>query len=176
MSDSVWLYGLYSARLFCPWNSLGKSTRVGCHALLQGIFPTQGSNPGLLYCGQIFYHWATREVQINTITSLNKVHFHQSHRHHFVTSIQWGLDHRKGEASLFQGVGSEFKNPCRRIHSGSARPPCCVQRPPGSPLETQGYDKYMKNDAFHLFSYQKGRYLLNKPAGSTDLHPINLAS
>ena len=32
----------------CPWDSLGKNTGVGCHALLQGIFPTQGSNPHLL--------------------------------------------------------------------------------------------------------------------------------
>ena len=44
------LQGLQPARLLCPWNSPGKNTRVGCHALLQGIFPNQGSNPGLLYC------------------------------------------------------------------------------------------------------------------------------
>ena len=31
----------------CPWDSLGKDTGVGCHMLLQGIFPTQGSNPRL---------------------------------------------------------------------------------------------------------------------------------
>ena len=37
----------------CPWNSPGKSTGVGCHSLLQGIFPTQGSNPALLHCRQI---------------------------------------------------------------------------------------------------------------------------
>ena len=36
-------------------NSLGKNTRVGCHALLQGIFPTQGSNPDLLHCRRILY-------------------------------------------------------------------------------------------------------------------------
>ena len=35
--------------------SPGKNTRVGCQALLQGIFPTQGSNPGLLHCRQILY-------------------------------------------------------------------------------------------------------------------------
>ena len=35
-----------------PWDSPGKSTGVGCHFLLQGIFPTQGSNPGLLHCRQ----------------------------------------------------------------------------------------------------------------------------
>ena len=32
-----------------PWNFPGKSTEVGCHLLLQAIFPTQGSNPGLLH-------------------------------------------------------------------------------------------------------------------------------
>ena len=31
----------------------GKNTGVGCHFLLQGIFPTQGSNPGLQYCRQM---------------------------------------------------------------------------------------------------------------------------
>ena len=34
--------------LLCPWDSPGKDTGVGCHFLLQGIFPTQGSNPRLL--------------------------------------------------------------------------------------------------------------------------------
>ena len=37
-------------------DSPGKNTRVGCHALLQGIFPTQESNPGLLHCRWILYH------------------------------------------------------------------------------------------------------------------------
>ena len=39
-------------------NSPGKNTGVGCHALLQGIFQTQGSNPGLLHCRQILYHFS----------------------------------------------------------------------------------------------------------------------
>jgi len=34
-------------------DSPGKNTGVGCHALLQGIFPTQGLNSGLLHCRQI---------------------------------------------------------------------------------------------------------------------------
>ena len=38
------------------WDFPGKNTRVGCHTLLQGIFPTQGSNLGLLHCRQILYH------------------------------------------------------------------------------------------------------------------------
>ena len=48
MSDSLQPYGPKPARLLCPWDSPGKNTGVGCHALLQGIFPTQGWNPGLL--------------------------------------------------------------------------------------------------------------------------------
>ena len=39
-----------------PWNSAGKNTGVGSLSLLQGIFPTQGSNPGVLHCRQILYH------------------------------------------------------------------------------------------------------------------------
>ena len=42
-------------RLLHPWDSPSKNTRVGCHFLLQGIFLTQGSNPGLLHCRQILY-------------------------------------------------------------------------------------------------------------------------
>ena len=44
--------GLQPAELLCLWNSISKNTGVGCHFLLQGIFPTQGLNPcffGLLY-------------------------------------------------------------------------------------------------------------------------------
>ena len=38
VSDSLQPYGLWPARLHCPWDSPGKNTGVGCHALLQGIF------------------------------------------------------------------------------------------------------------------------------------------
>ena len=48
--------GLQPARLLCPWDSPGKNTGVGCHAPLQGVFPTQGSNSGLPYCSRILYH------------------------------------------------------------------------------------------------------------------------
>ena len=41
----------------CSWGFLGKSTGVGCHFLLQGIFPAQGSNPGI--AGRHFTIWAT---------------------------------------------------------------------------------------------------------------------
>ena len=55
MPDSLRPHWLGPTRLPCPWDSLGKNTGVGCHALLQGIFPNQGSNPGLLHCRQILY-------------------------------------------------------------------------------------------------------------------------
>ena len=50
MSDSSRSHGLYS-----PWNSPEQNTGVGSLSLLQGIFPTQGSNPGLLHCRRILY-------------------------------------------------------------------------------------------------------------------------
>ena len=43
-----WSYGLLPARLHCPWDSIGKNTGVGCHALLQGTFWPQGWNLHLL--------------------------------------------------------------------------------------------------------------------------------
>ena len=46
--DSLRPHGLQPARLLYPWDFPGKNTGVGCHFLLQEIFLTQGSNPGLL--------------------------------------------------------------------------------------------------------------------------------
>ena len=56
MSDSLQPHGLELNRLFCPWNSPGKNTGTGYHFLLQEIFPTHGSNLGLLHCRQTLYH------------------------------------------------------------------------------------------------------------------------
>ena len=56
VSNSLGPHGLQPTRLLCLWNSPGKNTGVGCHALLQGIFPTQGWNPGLPRCRRILYH------------------------------------------------------------------------------------------------------------------------
>ena len=54
----VWLFvapWTLAIRLLCLWNSLGNNNGVGCHFPLQGIFLTQGSNPGLLHWRQILY-------------------------------------------------------------------------------------------------------------------------
>ena len=42
-------------RLLCPWDSPGKNTGLGCHALPPGIFPIQGWNPGLPPCRRTLY-------------------------------------------------------------------------------------------------------------------------
>ena len=52
-------------KMMKEWNDTG----VGCHSLLQGIFPTQGLNLGFLHCRQILYHRATREVKWRSCNS-----------------------------------------------------------------------------------------------------------
>ena len=91
VSDSLQLHGLWPSRLLCPWDSPGKSTGVGCYFLLQGIFPTQESNPGFLHCRQMLYPlshliagrcftlWATREAQgalLNTGSNISSLDLH----------------------------------------------------------------------------------------------------
>ena len=60
---SVMSHGLQPPRLLCPWDSPGKDTGVGCHALLQGIFPTQGSNMHLL-------HWQADSLSLHHLETL----------------------------------------------------------------------------------------------------------
>ena len=62
VSDSLWPLGLYS-----PWNSLDQNTGVCSHCLLQGIFPTQGLDTGLLHCGQILYQLSHQGSPISFI-------------------------------------------------------------------------------------------------------------
>ena len=61
VSDSLWPHGLYN-----PCNSPGQNTGVGSLSLLQGIFPTQGLNPGLLHCRQILYQLGHKGKPKNT--------------------------------------------------------------------------------------------------------------
>ena len=72
MSDSLPPHGLQSARLLCSWNFPGKNTGVGCHFLLQGIFPTQESNQHLLH----LLHW-----QADTFSTVpaGNIHIHIFH-------------------------------------------------------------------------------------------------
>ena len=53
VTDSLWPHRLKPVRFLCSWDSPGKNTGVGCHFLLQRIFPPQGLNLGLLH----LLHW-----------------------------------------------------------------------------------------------------------------------
>ena len=57
VSDSLHPHGLYS-----PWNSPYQNTGVGSCSFLQGIFPTQGSNPGLLHCRRMLYQLSHKGI------------------------------------------------------------------------------------------------------------------
>ena len=64
VSDSLRPHGLQPIGLLCPCDSPGKNTGLGSHSLLQGIFLTQGSNPGLLHCRQILYCLSHQRINI----------------------------------------------------------------------------------------------------------------
>ena len=64
MSNSFWIpCTVQPIRFLCPWDSSGKNTGVGCHSLLQGIFPTQGK-PCLL-------HWQAGSLPLSHQGSLS---------------------------------------------------------------------------------------------------------
>ena len=63
LSLCIWTVAEKSTRLLCPWDSPDKNTGVGCHALIQGTFSTQGSNPGLL-------HWQADSLPLSHLGSL----------------------------------------------------------------------------------------------------------
>ena len=69
VSHSFWPYGLQPTRFLHPWDSPGKNTEVCSHALLQGIFPTQGWNPHflhLLHCRPILL--STVQFRFSSVT------------------------------------------------------------------------------------------------------------
>ena len=83
-------HGLQPTRLLNPWNSPGKNTGVGCHALLQGIFPTQGSNLPLLCLLNWQVHCVLLRHGVSQWSDMwikDKLHWF---RHHFVTSSWLG--------------------------------------------------------------------------------------
>ena len=70
ISTSLQSHGLRSTRVICPWDSSDNNIGVGCHALLQGIVPIQGSNLSLLHCKEILfclsYQGSPRELSRKT--------------------------------------------------------------------------------------------------------------
>ena len=66
MSNSLRPYGLQPAKLLCPWDSPGKNTRVGCHALLQGDIPDPGIEPMSLMFPALAHRFLTWEASLDT--------------------------------------------------------------------------------------------------------------
>ena len=91
-------------RLLCPWNSPGKNTGVGCHSLLHGIFPTQGSNRGFLHCRQILY-------RLRQLNASPKSHHHSVSFSNVSTSSVRLLGHLPGATA---------RKPCQQLPLGSA--------------------------------------------------------
>ena len=84
VSDFLRPHRLQPSRLLCPWDFPGNSTEVDCHFLLKGIFPTQGSKPGLLHCRPTLYHlsfWvASNSFSLPSLSSFGKCNFlHSKH-------------------------------------------------------------------------------------------------
>ena len=77
VSDSSRPHGLSPIRLLCPWDFPGNGTGVDCHFFLQGIFPTQGLNPGLLHCRQALCRLSQTRTLINIMSyeNLKKLKF-----------------------------------------------------------------------------------------------------
>ena len=68
LSNSLQLHGLYN-----PWNYPGQNTGVGSCSLIQGIFPTQGSNPGLPHCRQILYKLSHKDTGVGSLSLLQGI-------------------------------------------------------------------------------------------------------
>ena len=86
--SSFWLFATHG--MYSPWDSPGQNTGVSSLCLLQGIFPTQESNPGLLHCRRIFFTgWATKSTKqlLSRISQqIFRVWFLQESKHQ-----QWAL-------------------------------------------------------------------------------------
>ena len=70
----------------CPWDSPGQNTGVGSLSLLQGIFPTQGLNPGLPHCKQILHQLnkgKPKNTGMGSLTLLQRIFLTQE--------LNWGL-------------------------------------------------------------------------------------
>ena len=79
---------LWDPRLLRPWDFPGKSTGVGCHFLLQGIFLTQGSNPGLLHCRQMIY-------PLSHQGSPEKIQQEELHKHILEQSLEYTVKRKR---------------------------------------------------------------------------------
>ena len=96
MSNSLRLHGLYN-----PWNFPVQNTEVGSRFLLQGIFPTQGWNPGLLHCRRILYQMSHLGSPLVLRVTSFPLRFLDAHFIHKYISFQLYFSKRENMSSLF---------------------------------------------------------------------------
>ena len=89
VSDPLQPHELQLARLLCPWYFPGKNTGVGCHFLLQGIFPTQGLNLCLLH----LRNWQA--------DSLPLLHLGSTYTPYYIYKCPGGLDGKVSAYSAY---------------------------------------------------------------------------
>ena len=95
VSESLQPHGLYR-----PWNSPGQNIGVGSISLLQGIFPTQGVNPGLPHCRQILYQLSHSSVQFSRSVMSDSLQPHGPYCPWNSSGQSTGV----GSISLLQGI------------------------------------------------------------------------
>ena len=125
VSDSLRPRGLYN-----PWNSPGQNTGVGSCSLLQRIFPTQGSNVGLLHCRQILYqlsHQGRLEHSVFSKTCPPEKLFYQSPNYwgFMRASPAWEKKGPSQAASNLPHEGKEIPN--SKLSTKSTRAASCYQ-------------------------------------------------
>ena len=110
MSDPLRLHGLWPSRLLCSWDFPGKNTGVDSHFLLQGIFPSQGWNTGLLDCRQIYYylnHWESHNLTFTFIPIPKKGNAKECSNYHTIALISHAS---KVMLKIFQARLQQYMN------------------------------------------------------------------
>ena len=103
VSDSLRSHGLYPIRVLRPWDFPGTSAGVDCHFLLQGIFPTQESNPGLPHYRQTLYRLS-----------------HQGSL--LCKDMPKGKNHKIYDIELGLGIWNEIFKTCTKLGTGTCMP------------------------------------------------------
>ena len=116
MSNSLESHVWWPARLLHPWDFPGKNTGVVCHFLCQGIFPAQGSNPGLPNCRQTLHHLSYQESPINLPTKQKETHRHREQ----TCGCQRGWGRVESTGSLGLADANYY------IKNGSTTKPYCI--------------------------------------------------
>ena len=95
--------------MYSPWNSPGQNAGVGSLSLLQGIFPTQGSNPVSHIAGGFFTSWATKNTRVGSLSLLHQIFLTQESDQNLLhcRQILYRLSH-KGSPRILEWIAYPF--------------------------------------------------------------------